>query len=355
MHLADLGADVVKVERPGTGDDTRGWGPPFADDGQSAYFRSVNRNKRSVALDFGDGEHRTVLETLIGEADVVVDNFLPGVLSRAGLDPAALLARSPRLIWATITGFGADSLRPGYDFVVQAEQGWMAITGEPGGTPIKHGVALADVIAGKDTAIAIGAALLGRDRAVARGTPLAPRERHLWISLATSAAAALVNVAQNVLVGGADAKRWGNAHANLVPYQLFDAADQPFVLAVGTDAQWPLAARALGLDTLASDPALASNAGRLAERDRVVSAIAAAARTKNAEAWCAALTAVGVPNGVVRSVAQVVAESKGSAVTGMPSAVGGSVRRAPPQLDEHGAAIRAHVAAHHRWPDESQT
>jgi crotonobetainyl-CoA:carnitine CoA-transferase CaiB-like acyl-CoA transferase len=356
MMLADLGADVIKVERPGTGDDTRGWGPPFADDGQSAYFRSVNRNKRSVALDFGQAEDRAVLEGLAAEADVVVDNFLPGVLARAGLDPAALLARHPKLVWCTITGFGADSTRPGYDFVVQAEQGWMAISGNPGGAPMKHGVALADVIAGKDAAVAICAALFGRDRAIARGTTLPPRERQVVISLATSAAAALVNVAQNVLVGGADASRWGNAHANLVPYQLFDAADQPFVLAVGTDAQWPAAARVFGLASLAANAALATNAGRLAARHEVVSAIADVARRKPAAVWGQALDAVGVPNGVVRSVAQVLASiNNASAVTGMPSPVGGTAHRPPPQLDEHGAAIRAIVRSEHRWPDASQT
>jgi crotonobetainyl-CoA:carnitine CoA-transferase CaiB-like acyl-CoA transferase len=217
----------------------------------------------------------------------------------------------------------------------------MAITGEPGGVPMKHGVALADVIAGKDAAIAITAAVAAVARAALRGQRVPPEARRVVVSLATSAAAALVNVAQNVLVGGREAARWGNAHANLVPYQLFDASDRPFVLAVGTDAQWPAAARTLGLPALAAEPALATNAGRLAARDRLVAAIAAVAATRTAAEWCAALEAAGVPCGVVRPVTDVLASLEADAKTGLPSPVGGHVHRPPPRLDEHGPAIRA--------------
>src|SRR3982751_2268422 len=150
MMLGDLGAHVIKVERPGTGDETRGWGPPFDDRGESAYYLSVNRNKLSVALDIEDETDRALLETLIFESDVVVDNFRRGTLERRGFDPEALMRRNPALLWCTITGFGAESRRPGYDFVTQAECGWMAITGENGGDPMKVGVALADILAGKD-------------------------------------------------------------------------------------------------------------------------------------------------------------------------------------------------------------
>ena len=218
MMLGDLGAQVIKVERPGGGDETRGWGPPFAEDGQSAYFRSTNRNKLSVVLDLKREQDVAVVRSLLQQADVVVDNFLPGVLARHGLDRGALLASNKRLIWCTISGFGLNSNRPGYDFVVQAESGWMAITGPESGPPSKSGVALADVITGKDAAVAILAALAGRNV----GHLI---NREIGIALADSATAALVNVAQNVLVGGSDARRWGNAHANLVPYQLFAAAD----------------------------------------------------------------------------------------------------------------------------------
>ncbi|MHB8839130.1 MAG: CaiB/BaiF CoA transferase family protein, partial [Gemmatimonadaceae bacterium] len=164
MILGDLGADVLKVERPGAGDDTRGWGPPFDAEGRSAYYLSVNRNKLSVALDLSIAAGAAAVRDLTAEADVVVDNFQRGALERWGIAPHTLLEQHPRLIWCTITGFGAASDRPGYDFVVQAESGWMAITGEPRGAPMKVGVALADVIAGKDAAIAILAALAARDR-----------------------------------------------------------------------------------------------------------------------------------------------------------------------------------------------
>jgi crotonobetainyl-CoA:carnitine CoA-transferase CaiB-like acyl-CoA transferase len=175
MLLGDLGADVIKVERPGRGDDTREWGPPFDERGESAYYLSINRNKLSLAADLADDADRTLLLELIRGADVVVENFLPGALARLGIDAAAEMDRNPRLVWCGITGFGPDSTRPGYDFVVQAESGWMAITGEPDGPPMKSGVALADVVAGKDAAVAILAALLGRDQGASRHVSLSLR------------------------------------------------------------------------------------------------------------------------------------------------------------------------------------
>jgi crotonobetainyl-CoA:carnitine CoA-transferase CaiB-like acyl-CoA transferase len=333
MTLGDLGANVIKVERPGTGDETRTWGPPFDPEGDAAYFLAINRNKRSIALDLDDPSDQQVVRTLIAEADVVVDNFRPGTLERRHLGIRDALEAHPALLWCTLTGFGADSPRPGYDFVVQAESGWMAITGEPDGTPMKVGVALADVIAGKDAAIAILGALAARG--AARGAARRASERHLIVSLAHSATAALVNVAQNVLVSGSDAGRWGNAHPNLCPYELFHTADRPVVIAVGTDAQWIACARALGLDALAADPALRTNAGRLSERARISEAIGARCRTAPAARWIAALEAVGVPCGVVRSVREAL-EAFG--VAPFPPA---SVRRAPPRLDQHRHEILA--------------
>jgi crotonobetainyl-CoA:carnitine CoA-transferase CaiB-like acyl-CoA transferase len=332
MMLGDLGADVLKVERPGLGDDTRGWGPPFDERGESAYFLAINRNKRSLAADLDREEDMALLRRLVAESDVVVDNFRPGTLERRGLDPGELCRRNPRLIWCTITGFGAEEDRPGYDFVVQAERGWMAVTGEPDGPPMKHGVALADVVAGKDAAIALLAALVARGRDGAG--------RRISISLAGSAAAALINVAQNALVSGSDARRWGNAHANLVPYQLFDARDRCVVIAVGTDAQWLACARALALDELAADDALRTNRGRLAHRQRLVARMAERLGERDAAAWIAALDAAGVPCGVVKTVAEVVREVECSRLTGVAPAVPGSVRLPPPRLDEHGDAIR---------------
>jgi crotonobetainyl-CoA:carnitine CoA-transferase CaiB-like acyl-CoA transferase len=338
MLLGDLGADVLKVERPGEGDETRGWGPPFDARGESAYFLSVNRNKLGATLDLDAADDQALLRRLAATADVVVENFRPGMLERRGLGAAALLAAHPGLVWCTITGFGPDSRRPGYDFVVQAERGWMAITGEPDGAPMKTGVALVDVLTGKDAAVAVLAALLARDRA---REPLAPERRHVHVSLAASAAAGLVNVAQNALVGGRDAGRWGNAHANLVPYQLFDTADRAIVVAVGNDGQWRACTRALDLPALADEPRYATNAGRLAHRDVVVAALADRLRTRPAGEWLARLDAAGVPAGTVKSVLEVLAEIDASPLTGVAPSVPGRVRRPPPRLGEHDARVRA--------------
>ena len=338
MALGDLGAQIIKVERIETGDDTRGWGPPFAPDGQSAYFLSTNRNKLSLAADFKSSNDVELLLALIADADVVVENFLPGVLARYGIDADSLLALHSRLLWCTITGFGPASARPGYDFVVQAESGWMAITGEPAGEPMKTGVAFVDLMAGKDAAIAILGALAGRERLAV------PADRLIHITLQASALGALANIAQNTLVSGLDAGRWGNAHANLVPYQLFDAADRPFVLAVGADAQWPPAAHALGLHALATDAALATNAGRMEHRERIVAAISATVAQRPAADWTAVLDGAGVPCGLVRGVQEALQSAidtgDASPHTGIAPQGHGRVRYSPPQLNEHGALIR---------------
>lgn len=332
MTLGDLGADVIKLERRDGGDETRGWGPPFDDRGESAYYLSVNRNKLSVAADLDDPADRELIGRLLGEADVVVDNFRQGTLERRGVDPAWLIEAGRRPVWCTITGFGAGDPRPGYDFVVQAESGWMAVTGEPGGEPLRGPVAIADVVTGKDAAIAILGALVARARD--------GRGRRLHVSLEASATAALVNVAQNALVTGREAGRWGNAHPNLVPYQLFAARDRSLVIAVGSDAQWRACAGALGLDALRDDPRLATNAGRLARRDAVVLAIAARVAEGDAATWISRLDAAGVPAGLVRGVLEAVREGGGSPLTGMPPSVPGVVRRPPPRLDEHGRLVR---------------
>lgn len=332
MMLGDMGAEVLKVERPQGGDETRGWGPPFDPSGESAYYLSINRNKLGVALDLDSPTDRYLLETLLAEADVVVENFRPGVLARRGLDAERVRARHPRIVWCTIAGFAREPQRPGYDYVVQAESGWMSVTGEVGGAPMKHGIALADVLAGKDATIAVLGALVSR-AATGEG-------RTVVVSLEESAEAALVNVAQNALVSGAAPKRWGNAHANLVPYQLFDAADRPMVIAVGSDAQWSACVGALELEHLASDAELGTNAGRLAHRARIVEAMGTRVRERSAAEWRGRLDAVGVPCGVVRSVLEVLESADASAITGMPMAVPGSVRRRPPRLGEHTSLVR---------------
>lgn len=337
MTLGDLGAQVIKVERPGSGDETRRWGPPVDSLGRSAYFLSVNRNKLSVALDLDDKDDLATLRTLIDGADVVLDNFRPGTLERRGIEPQTILEQRRALIWCTISGFGPASPRPGYDFVAQAEGGWMSITGEPQGDPMKAGVALADVIAGKDAVIAIVAALAARELAP---EPLPVTSRRLHVSLLHSTVAALVNVAQNVLVSGRDAPRWGNAHPNLVPYQLFAAADRPIVIAVGTDAQWRALCAVLGLPSLHEDPHLATNAGRVTHRERVVRAIADRLVQEPADYWLGRLAAAGVPCGVVRTVQEAMASVPASPLTGVAPSVPGRIRLSPPSLDQHGTLVR---------------
>ena len=336
MTLGDLGADIIKVERTGQGDESRAWGPPFDDRGESAYYLSINRNKLSIGLDLDTPEDVEVIQTLLAEADAVLDNFRPGTLEARGIDIAAILDRQPSLVWCTITGFGPESRRPGYDYVVQAESGWMSVTGEPDGAPMKVGVALADVLTGKDAAIAVLSGLLGR------GRPRPAKDRRPFVSLAGSATAALMNVAQNTLVSGRDAKRWGNAHPNLVPYQLFEASDRGIVIAVGNEGQWQSCVRALGLDALGADERVATNAGRLAHREMVVEAFSAKLRERTAAEWLRALSAAGVPAGIVRTVSEVLREVNASPLTGIAPNAPGSVRLPPPRLDEHGALIRQH-------------
>ncbi|HTK48524.1 MAG TPA: CoA transferase [Gemmatimonadaceae bacterium] len=333
MMLGDMGADVIKVERPLGGDETRGWGPPFDPDGESAYFLSVNRNKLSVTADLAANADLALVRRLAAEADVVVENFLPGALERRGWGADEARAANPRLVWCSIAGFASDPERPGYDVVVQAESGWMSITGEPEGDPMKHGVALADVLVGRDAAIAILAALVARERT--------GEGRHVRVALDATARAALVNVAQNTLVSGLPPARWGNAHANLVPYQLFHAEDRALIVAVGSDAQWRACAGALDLADLRDDPALATNAGRIRERTRVVGAIARRLSSAPAVHWITLLRAAGVPCGIVRTVPEVLADDAASPRSGMSPSVPGSVRRPPPRLGEHSALVRA--------------
>jgi crotonobetainyl-CoA:carnitine CoA-transferase CaiB-like acyl-CoA transferase len=335
MTLGDLGASVIKVERPGSGDETRGWGPPFDSSGESAYFLSVNRNKLSIALDLEAAADRTSLLGLLAQADVVVENFRPGTLERRGLNPGQLLERYPQLLWCRLTGFGPGVDRPGYDAVIQAESGWMAITGEPGGSPMKIGIALADVCAGKDAAINILACLATRPSRPDSG------ERLLTISLAHSATAALVNVAQNALVTRREPARWGNAHPNLVPYQLFETGDRPIMVAVGNDAQWLACCRALERMDLAADRRFKANAGRVEHRSVLVVALAATLRTRRASEWLERLAANGVPAGVVRSVSEALSDVEADPRTGIAPALPGSVRLPPPRLNQHGDLIRA--------------
>jgi crotonobetainyl-CoA:carnitine CoA-transferase CaiB-like acyl-CoA transferase len=310
MVLGDLGADVIKVERPGTGDDTRTWGPPWAqgpDGRESAYYLSVNRNKRSVAADLKIEEGRALVRRLARDADVVVENFAPGMLDGWGLGYAELSRDNPRLVFCSITGYASDGPRagrPGYDFAVQARAGWMSITGEPQGAPVKVGVAVVDVLTGQNAAIAILAALRERD-ASGRG-------QRVEVSLFDSALAGLVNVTQAVLVTGNEPRRWGNAHVTIVPYQAFEAADRPFIVAVGNDTQWRRLCAAMGAEDLAADERFATNPGRVEHRDAVVTALAARFRARPASEWLGMMEAAGVPCAPVQTVGEALADPAAS-------------------------------------------
>ncbi|MEX2500757.1 MAG: CoA transferase, partial [Trueperaceae bacterium] len=266
--LADLGARVVKIEAP-RGDDARAWGPPWAVD-QSGYFLSVNRGKESVALDLKTERGRALARALVTKADVVVENFKVGDLERYGLDPASVASANPGLIYASITGYGATGPRahdPGYDAALQAITGLMAMTGESGGGPVKLGVAWIDVLTGVHAAVGILVALRDRDRTGVG--------RHLQVSLFETALASLVNQAQGALLTGEAPQRMGSAHPSIVPYQAFETADHPLMLAVGNDAQFVRACEVLELPGLAADGALADNAGRVRHRSRLVPALQA--------------------------------------------------------------------------------
>ncbi len=280
--LADLGAEVSKVESP-AGDPTRRWGPPFAGDdptaGDSAYFRCANRGKRTVEIDLDQTGGRARLDALLDDADVLVENFRPASAKRLGLRPDELRARFPRLVVASIRSFASDTEardRPGYDFLAQAEAGWMSVTGEPDGRPAKVGIALVDVLAGLYLANGIQAALAHRART---GVAL-----HVEVPLMEAALAGLVNVGSGVLMTGRSPRRFGNGHPNIVPYQTFRVADGEVAIAVGNDRQFADLMRALDLDaTFAAEPGWCTNPGRVVDRERVVQAIEAAtmARTRS--------------------------------------------------------------------------
>ena len=306
MVLGDLGAHVVKVERPGTGDDTRTWGPPWAqgpDGREAAYYLCVNRNKRSVAADLKTEEGREAVRRLARQADVVVENFAPGMLDGWGLGYADLSRENPGLVFCTISGYGSDGPeagRPGYDFAVQARAGWMSITGDPEGTPTKAGVAIVDVLTGQNAAVAILAALRERD-ASGRG-------QRVEVALFDSAVAGLINVAQAALVTRVEPRRWGNAHPTIVPYQAFHGADRAFVVAVGNDAQWRRLCAAVGAEELGADARLATNPGRIEHRGHVVGALAERFRTEPAAHWLGRMEAAGVPCAPVQSVGEALAD-----------------------------------------------
>jgi len=327
--LGDLGADVWKIERPGTGDETRAWGPPFVD-GESAYYLSVNRNKKSAVLDLESAPGRAAARRAALAADVVVENFLPGDLARMGIDLAALRREKPALVTCSITGFGQSGPYadlPGYDAVLQGFTGLMSITGEDTGPPLKVGVAVVDVMTGAHAAAAMLAALVG----VFRGRGGAA----LDIALFEVGVAALVNVAQSALATGQPARRHGNAHPAIVPYQTFEAADGPMVVAVGNDAQWQRLSAALGPPDLAARAEWAKNPDRVLHRAEVVAELARRFATRPRAVWLERLRTARVPAGAVREVHEVLAdpalEARGM-VQHVPYAAGGGADLGPPLL-----------------------
>jgi crotonobetainyl-CoA:carnitine CoA-transferase CaiB-like acyl-CoA transferase len=294
MMLADLGAEVIKVEQPEVGDETRGWGPPFVA-GEAAYYLAVNRSKRSVALDLKRPADVAAALELAARADVVVHNFRPGSIERLGLGYEQLRARTPALVYCAISGFGSDREphdRPGYDFIIQAECGLMHATGDA--EPTKVGVALVDVLTGMNAAVAILAALRRRDHT--------GDGEHIEVSLLDSGLAALINVAQGALVTQTEPRRHGNGHPNIVPYQTFLAQDGRLAVAAPNDGLYRSMCAAIGRPELAADPRFATNADRVRNRSDLIEQLAETFAERPADDWVAALGAAGVPAGKIRGV-----------------------------------------------------
>ena len=353
--LADLGAEVIKIERTGNGDDTRHWGPPWHGEGDqrvAAYFLSCNRGKKSAAIDFARPEGAALVRKLAGQADVVVENFKVGGLEKFGLDAKLLRAANPRLVYASITGFGQDGPyadRAGYDFIIQGMGGMMSVTGladdAPGGGPMRVGVAVVDLFTGLYTCVAILSALYQREK-TGEGA-------HIDMALFDTQLAMLANQASNALISGKDPPRQGNTHPNIVPYQPFDAADQPIIIAVGNDRQFARLAEMCGHPEWIGDERFASNGARVANRDEMVRLVSEAIRQKAASEWLGQLEAAGIPAGPINRITQalsdVQAQHRGMVrtIAGMPL-VGSPVRldseRAdsdlpPPALGEHTSEV----------------
>ncbi len=359
QNLADLGADVIKIERPRVGDDTRAWGPPFLKDGQgadtneSAYYLSANRNKRSVEADMATAEGAALIRELAAVSDILVENFKVGGLAKYGLDYASLQAINPRLIYCSVTGFGQDgpfARRPGYDFMIQGMGGLMSITGErddlPGGGPQKAGVAVTDIVTGMYATVAILAALQERHRS--------GLGQHLDIALLDSHVALLANQNSNYFNSGVAPTRAGNAHQNVVPYQVFAASDGHLIVATGNESQYRAYCTAIGAAELGDDPRFATNRLRVTNRDTLVALLAGIMRQGKRDDWIAKLEAVGVPCGPINDIAQAFAHPQVQArqlrrdlphpaggvapVTASPlrfSATPVVYRRAPPLLGQH--------------------
>jgi len=355
--LADLGAEVIKVERPGVGDDTRHWGPPWHGEGDkrvAAYFLSANRGKKSAAIDFSKPEGAALVRQLAEQSDVVVENFKVGGLKKFGLDAESLRAANPRLIVASITGFGQDgpyAERAGYDFIIQGMGGMMSITGlpddQPGGGPLRVGVAVVDLFTGMYTASAVLAALFRRER-TGEGA-------HIDMALFDTQLAVLANQASNALVSGKDPPRQGNTHPNIVPYQPFGASDKPLIVAVGNDRQFARVAELCGHPEWANDERFATNSARVANRQEMIRLVSECIRQRPADEWFALLEAAGIPAGPINTISQALADVQaqhrrmirtmaGIPLMGSPVRLDGDRADAdlpPPALGEHTVEVLA--------------
>ena len=355
--LADLGADVIKVEKPGSGDDTRHWGPPWLEHGDqkvAAYFLAANRGKRSVAIDFAMEEGAALVRRMAANADVVVENFKVGGLKKFGLDAERLRSADPRLIYASITGFGQDgpyAPRAGYDYIIQGMGGLMSLTGlpdgEPGGGPMRVGVAVADLFTGMYTANAILAALYRREQTGEGAT--------IDMALFDTQLAVMANQASNALISGKDPPRQGNTHPNIVPYQPFHAADQPIIIAVGNDRQFGRLAAICGHPEWRTDDRFASNEARVANRAAMVRLVEDEIRRKPAAEWLDQLEAAGIPAGPINTLTQALSDVQAQhrqmvrRIAGIP-VVGSPVRfdgersdsdLPPPALGQHTSEVLA--------------
>lgn len=298
MLLADLGADVIKVERPPAGDDTRSWLPPIAPDGQSSYFHSVNRNKASRMIDLGTPEGQREAHELVRESDVMIENFMPGTLARYGLSYPQLQPSQPGLIYCSITGFGADAgaQLPGYDLLVQAMGGLMSITGSEPGHPTKAGVAVVDVLTGLHAAVGILAALRHRDQT--------GEGQFIEVTLLGSLLASLVNQASAYVLAGVEPQIMGNAHPSIAPYEVYQTKDRPMIIAVGNDRQFVALTSALGIPETGTDDRFTTNASRVAHRVELKGVLEAALRNRTADEWQLRLNEASVPCGPINSIPQ---------------------------------------------------
>ncbi len=299
MMLGDMGATVIKIEQPGKGDDTRHFGPPYVA-GESAYYLGLNRNKRSITLDFNNPEHEKRLFELVSTATVLVENFRPGMLERQGLGYETLRAMNPGLIYCSISGYGHDgpyAMRPGYDFVAQAESGIMSVTGEVEGEPQRVGSPVADVSAGLYACMSILAALHVREKT--------GKGQHIDISLLEAAVSLLSNVSSNYLISGEEAERYGNGHPNIVPYQAFHTQDGYIVVSCGNDRLYQTLCRLLGREDLATDPRFATNPQRVRNREELVPILQEQFLQRETGDWLTALRAAGIPCGPINTVSQV--------------------------------------------------